>query len=57
MCVSICLHVFHTCIWCLPRSEEGVRAPGTGVTDGHEHCSMLGIEEVLSESAARALRH
>ena len=34
--VCTCTCVGHICVWCLQRSEEGVRSPGTGVTDGCE---------------------
>ena len=31
-----CMYVYHVCAWCLWRPEEGIRSPGTGVTDGCE---------------------
>jgi hypothetical protein len=31
-----CMHVYHGHTWYLWKSEEGVRSPGTGVTDGCE---------------------
>jgi hypothetical protein len=36
MCVNVCLYVCicTTCMQCFQRPEEGVRLPGTGVTDG-----------------------
>ena len=31
------MSMYHTCAWCLWRSEEGIRFPRTGVTDDQEH--------------------
>ena len=31
-----CGHVYHVCAWCLRRSEDGIRSPGTGVKSGCE---------------------
>ena len=39
MCMNVfpaCMYVHHGCAWCLQRPEEGVRLPGTEVTDGCE---------------------
>jgi len=33
ICVFSCIYA---CAQCLQRPEEGVRAPGTGVTDGYK---------------------
>lgn len=30
------MSVYHVQMWCLWRSEESVRVPGTGVTEGYE---------------------
>lgn len=32
--VTAHIYVHHMHAWCLQRSEEGVRTPGTGVRDG-----------------------
>lgn len=31
---SACMYVHHVCDSCLQRSEESMRAPGTGVSEG-----------------------
>jgi hypothetical protein len=31
-----CMFVCHICAWCLKRLEEGIKSPGTGVTDDCE---------------------
>jgi hypothetical protein len=37
MCVlPACIYVYHVPMWCSWRSEESVRSPGPGVTDGYE---------------------
>lgn len=40
MCTNVCLnahmYVHHVHAWCSQRWEEGIRPPGTGVTDGWE---------------------
>lgn len=39
MCMSIlppCIDVYHVCVCCSGRSEEGVGFPRTGVTDDHK---------------------
>lgn len=40
MCTNVCLNarmnVHHVHAWCSQRWEEGIRPPGTGVTDGWE---------------------
>lgn len=35
MCLSVLSACMHVC-YCLPRSEEGIGSPGTGVTDGSD---------------------
>jgi hypothetical protein len=47
-----CMYVHNMCAW-YSWSEEGVRSPGTGVT---EDC-VLGIEPGSSERAASALNY
>jgi len=32
----VCMHVHPVCAWCLRRSEEGIRSPGTGDKEGCE---------------------
>lgn len=32
----VCISVHHTCAWCPQRPEEGIRAPGTRVTDHYD---------------------
>ena len=39
MCMNVllaCLSVYHMHAWSLQKPEEGIRTPGTGVTDGCE---------------------
>lgn len=36
MWIPVCMYMFHTCAWCLRRSEEGLWSPGTGVADSCE---------------------
>ena len=32
-CLMYCVHA-----WCLWKPEEGIGSPGTGLTEGSEHC-------------------
>ena len=32
----MCTHVYHLCVSCPQRWEEGIRVPGVGIADGHE---------------------
>lgn len=32
-----CMFVHHVCAWCLQRSEEGIRYPGSGPMDVSYH--------------------
>lgn len=39
ICTSVlpaCMYMYYMSTWCPQRSEEGIRAPGTGVTGGCE---------------------
>lgn len=39
MCVRVlpaCMYVYHLCAWCPQMPQGGIKAPGTGVTDGCE---------------------
>lgn len=36
LCVLVFMHVHCVCVQYTQRTEEGVRAPGAGVTDGFE---------------------
>ena len=49
--LSACTRVHHINAWCLWKSGENIRSPGTGVT------VILGIEPKSSARAARALNH
>lgn len=39
-----CVHVYHVHAWCLWKSEEGLRAIGTGASDGCGPPMVLGTE-------------
>lgn len=34
--LSVCVYGYYICVWSLQRSEEGIGAPGTGVTNDCE---------------------
>lgn len=55
------LHVCISCtmcvVWCLERLEEGIRCPGSGVTDGHEPHVGAGNQTQSLARAMSILRH
>lgn len=58
MCLSIvfaCMSVDHIPSWCPWRLQEGIRFPGTGVTNGRGSMWVLGIEHESCARAASAL--
>ena len=55
--LAACMYVYHVHAWCPPSPEEGVRCPGTGVTDSYKPSCFLGIKSGSSWRAASALEH
>lgn len=51
MCIDVvpaCMYAHHMCAWSLRRPEEGVRAPGAGVTICRERpCYHVGAENQM----------
>ena len=57
MCLSVlpaCVYVYHVSAWYLQKSEEGIKSPGTGVTDSCKPCGCW-EPNVSSARAASAL--
>lgn len=46
-----CMHVLSVLAWCPPGPGEGIRFPGTGVTDG---CKLYVMLEIKLRSSGRA---
>lgn len=61
MCMSAlpsCMYVYYMYAWCPWKTEEDIRSPGTGVTDGCKPpCRFWGTEPGSSARATSAFNH
>lgn len=55
-CLVEFIYEYHVHVWCLRKSEQGLRCPGTAVTDGYEPLWGAGIE-ARSSTRATALKN
>lgn len=55
--LAACRYVYHVQAWCPLSPEDGVKCPGTGVTDIYKPSCFLGIQSGSSGRPASALKH